>query len=397
MSPEAQQNLLKAPIPEGTQISNPDTPGAYRDETSGSWVIRTAPVEITQPIVPEEIPPESGKVTPVEVGAPTAPAPTPVEPTSSDTFVPTPGGNVVAPPAPAPVTNPDGSTTTTYPDGSSRTVYVDGSALVRGITGQVVTSTPAQTTTPPVTATPVATPVATPPATPAEPTAPVTTAPTAPTTSTTGGTATGGGTAAGTGGGTATGGTTVGGTTTPTGPEPLKPITPVEITPTQPIPTVEAPTTPPATTTPPGTETGTGGTTTTTPPTDTVPPVYVPPVTTPTTGWKGWGPITPLDWGNAPDLTVKGLNPGWITNVPAQYQTQNMQQSKFYWGRHPFQVGPTFNRELYTQAPAAPAQPWGLQQMYTPTNINQLVQNMMLQNQAAVAPTGAAPGPVKPV
>ena len=91
--------------------------------------------------------------------------------------------------------------------------------------------------------------------------------------------------------------------------------------------------------------------------------------------------------------TAEGLNPGFITNVPPQYQTQDMQQSKFYWGQHPFQVGPEFNRELYTQAPAAPATPWGLQEMYTPMNIQQYVQNAMLQNQAGIAP---APAPRTP-
>jgi hypothetical protein len=122
--------------------------------------------------------------------------------------------------------------------------------------------------------------------------------------------------------------------------------------------------------------------------------VYVPPVDT-TPVKTGYGPITPLDWGNVPNITAAGLNPGWITNVPQQYKTTNMQQSKFYWGQHPFQVGPTFNRELYTQSPAAPAQPWGLQQMYTPTNINQYVAQQQAINAAKAAPA-PVPAPVIP-
>jgi len=92
---------------------------------------------------------------------------------------------------------------------------------------------------------------------------------------------------------------------------------------------------------------------------------------------------------------AQGLNPGWITDVPGQYQTQNMQQSKFYWGKQPLQTGTTFNRELYAQAPGAPAKPWGIQEMYTPMNIQQYIVQKMLQNQAAVAPA-PAPGPVAP-
>jgi hypothetical protein len=70
-----------------------------------------------------------------------------------------------------------------------------------------------------------------------------------------------------------------------------------------------------------------------------------------------------------------------MTNVPAQYQTQNMQQSKFYWGQKPFQAGTTFDPNLY-QSAAVPAQPFGLQQMYNPQT--QTIENLVAGvNQAA--------------
>ena len=147
--------------------------------------------------------------------------------------------------------------------------------------------------------------------------------------------------------------------------------------------------------------TGTGGTGTeppTTPPTQppyVAPPIYVPPITPPTPPTKpGYGPISPTEWGKVGTVNLPGLNPGWITNVPAQYQTTSPVQSKYYWGQKPYQPGPTFNRQLYTQVPA-PAQPWGLQQMYIPMDIQRYVMEQALRNQQAIAPA-PAPGPVKP-
>jgi hypothetical protein len=89
-------------------------------------------------------------------------------------------------------------------------------------------------------------------------------------------------------------------------------------------------------------------------------------LTPPTATMPSYGPIRPLDWGSAVPLGTSGLNPGYITNVPAQYNTQNMQQSKFYYGQRPFQPGTAFDPALYKNVPAAPAVPWGLQQMYNP-------------------------------
>lgn len=90
-------------------------------------------------------------------------------------------------------------------------------------------------------------------------------------------------------------------------------------------------------------------------------------------------PLTPLDptvFGQTASLVDPGLNPGMITDVPEQYNTTSPVQSKFYWGGHPYQTGETFDRDLYKQSPGVPAQPYGLQQMYTPTDINAYLQSL---------------------
>jgi hypothetical protein len=112
-----------------------------------------------------------------------------------------------------------------------------------------------------------------------------------------------------------------------------------------------------------------------TPPTDVVNPFdYVPAIipsviTPPTVTPKVLTPLPPTNWGTVDSLVDPGLNPGWITDVPEQYTAASPVQSQFYWGGHPYQAGETFDRDLYRQVPA-PAQPWGLQQMYAPTDIN---------------------------
>jgi hypothetical protein len=83
-------------------------------------------------------------------------------------------------------------------------------------------------------------------------------------------------------------------------------------------------------------------------------------------------PFTPLPFKRLPDLKLPGLNPGWIMPEP-YYQNTSPVQSKYYWGNRPYQPGPTFNQQLYDQVPA-PQQPWGLQQMYSPIDLNQYLQ-----------------------
>jgi hypothetical protein len=82
-------------------------------------------------------------------------------------------------------------------------------------------------------------------------------------------------------------------------------------------------------------------------------------------GRAPYGPIDPTVFGTVGKVNLPGTNPGFFTNVPAQYQTTSPVQSKFYWGQHPYQTGARFSPEQYRQVPA-PAVPFGLQQMYTP-------------------------------
>ena len=110
----------------------------------------------------------------------------------------------------------------------------------------------------------------------------------------------------------------------------------------------------------------------------TYPPIYVPPVETPPATRPGYGPITPLDWGRGVPLDMSGLNPGYITNVPRQYESSGV-RSQYYYGPKPYQTGgPTgqvFDPALYRSAPAAPVAPWGLQQMYNPQT--QTIENLL--------------------
>ena len=111
-----------------------------------------------------------------------------------------------------------------------------------------------------------------------------------------------------------------------------------------------------------------------TPTTPTVyPPVYVPPITPPVVT-TGYGPVTPLEFGKVGRVNLPGLNPGFITNVPRQYEPSGV-RSQFYYGQRPYQPGPTFDRALYNQT-AAPVAPWGLQKMYTPMDINQYLSEL---------------------
>ena len=99
-----------------------------------------------------------------------------------------------------------------------------------------------------------------------------------------------------------------------------------------------------------------------------VPPPIVPPDT-----WPGWSSIDPLAFKRLPDLRLPGLNPGFINPQPF-YQTTSPVQSRYNWSQQrPYQPGPVFDQALYNQVPA-PAQPFGLQQMFTPTDLNQFLQ-----------------------
>jgi hypothetical protein len=160
-----------------------------------------------------------------------------------------------------------------------------------------------------------------------------------------------------------------------TQPPPLVPLTPTPVNPPAPVTPVEVappPVTPPA---------GPAPVEVITPPTPYV-PVPTPPVGEEPPKWSGWGPVDPLKFGQVGQVNNPGLNPGWIQPTPF-YNTTSPVQSQYYWGQRPYQPGPRFDQALYNTVPAAPATPFGLQQMYTPTDLNQYLSQF-------------TPGPVAP-
>jgi hypothetical protein len=85
---------------------------------------------------------------------------------------------------------------------------------------------------------------------------------------------------------------------------------------------------------------------------------------------KGYGPINYLPFASLESLTPPGANPGLFVRPDTFYNTTSPVQSQYYWGQHPYQTGSTFSQNQYNNVPNAPAVPFGLQQMYTPTDLN---------------------------
>jgi hypothetical protein len=83
-----------------------------------------------------------------------------------------------------------------------------------------------------------------------------------------------------------------------------------------------------------------------------------------------YGPLPPVNWGSVPGLVNPGLNPGYMVNPPTFYNTTSPVQSKFNYTPKAYQPGPVFDPLAYNNVPGARATPWGLQQLYTPTDIN---------------------------
>jgi hypothetical protein len=139
--------------------------------------------------------------------------------------------------------------------------------------------------------------------------------------------------------------------------KPVKPVTPT-------IPTVEIVADKPVTPVVPTVEVIDTKTPVVTPPVvpPVVPPIIIPPIVVP--------PKTPIvvpPLVTTPPTTLstgQGLNPGMIEPTPF-YNTTNDAQSKYYWGGHGFQAGPTFNAAAYN-AVAAPNTPWGAQGVAAP-------------------------------
>jgi len=83
-----------------------------------------------------------------------------------------------------------------------------------------------------------------------------------------------------------------------------------------------------------------------------------------------YGPIAPVTFGQTGSLVNPGLNPGFIQPTPF-YNTTSPVQAKFNYGQRALQTGTTFDPLAYNNVPGASAQPYGLQQLYTPTDIAQ--------------------------
>jgi hypothetical protein len=66
------------------------------------------------------------------------------------------------------------------------------------------------------------------------------------------------------------------------------------------------------------------------------------------------------------------------------YNTTNDVQSKFSWGTHGYQPGPTFNAAAYNQA-AAMTSPWGAQQSLTTTNPTAIASRVQAYNPTSMA------------
>jgi hypothetical protein len=87
------------------------------------------------------------------------------------------------------------------------------------------------------------------------------------------------------------------------------------------------------------------------------------------------------------------LNPGFIKPSPF-YNTNDPAQSKFFWGQHAFQPGPTFNDTLYNTQPNAPDTPWGAQQMARPltmAEINDMILGKTSKAQSVAPATRRVP------
>jgi hypothetical protein len=91
---------------------------------------------------------------------------------------------------------------------------------------------------------------------------------------------------------------------------------------------------------------------------------------------RNYGPLPPTVFGDVGKINLPGVNPGFFTSPTPFYQTTSPVQARYYYGQRPLQTGTVFNQQAYNTVPGAPAQPFGLQEMYTPTDINQYLQSL---------------------
>ena len=319
------------PVPPATRPAEPVEPPTIPMPVYVGPLPITTPTTPLQPVAPAPPLPDR-TVTPVVAPPPAPPAPPPAPPAPPPPAPPPPAPPVVLPTpvVPAPVTPTTPAPVVTPPP----TPAPVAPAPVTPAPVVTTPTTPAPVVTTPTTPAPVVTTPAPPPLVPLTPAPPLPDR-----------------------------------TVTPvdvTPPPPLVPLTPAPPLPDRTVTPVVAPPPPPVTVEPP-------------PPPVVLPTPVVP--TPPTSSTRVWDPVT-ASFVSLPNLPLPGLNPGWIQGLP-HYQATSPVQSQYYWGQHPYQPGPVFNPTLYNQTPAAPAQPWGLQQLYTPTNIQQYLASQV-------------PGPVAP-
>lgn len=98
-----------------------------------------------------------------------------------------------------------------------------------------------------------------------------------------------------------------------------------------------------------------------------------------------YGPLPPIEFGKTGQLDLPGTNPGYFTSPTPFYQTTSPVQSQFFWGTRPLQTG-TFSQEAYNQVPGAPAVPFGIRGLDTPTNINEFLTSFNAPRTAPLAP-----------
>jgi len=91
---------------------------------------------------------------------------------------------------------------------------------------------------------------------------------------------------------------------------------------------------------------------------------------------RNYGPLPPTVFGTTGQMNLPGVNPGFFTSPTPFYQTTSPVQARYYYGQRPLQTGDQFSQQAYNTVPGAPAQPFGLQEMYTPTDINQYLRSL---------------------
>lgn len=102
-------------------------------------------------------------------------------------------------------------------------------------------------------------------------------------------------------------------------------------------------------------------------------------------GPRTYPPLPPVNFGNVGNINLPGVNPGFFTTTSPYYQTTSPVQSRYSWRQRPLQTGTEYSAALYNAPGVGPAQPFGLREMFTDTDINQYLAALAGGGQ----PTGA--------